>query len=348
MDELVIGEKRYVSTKRAAEITGYAKDYVGQLCREGYVEAKMVGRSWYVLESAIREHRFGSTDGQESHAETSEHIVEHHTPQNGLQTPRNSLDHETIQTEEVLVDAFLDTWERPTYTPEISKSIPQLNEKSRRDSGSNEEINIVNTTSSEASAALTEMQVAWKEWFEIRHTREEANANEGISDDIPGSEKDHGDTGDSDTYEEEIEDTEDLTYEETSLHSDGDERATESAQGREEVAQEAEETPIQIHKVRIIEERIHRRDAPQTYRRGTDRSFWKGSHKPANAPPGFMPMSRTRSRKSNVLAAVALLSVGVIAIAVSLIGTGYVVPGFENNSVVDFLTGERTVDKTNK
>jgi len=62
MDELVIGEKKYISSKRAAEITGYAKDYIGQLCREGRVEARLVGRSWYVLDTSITEHRFGKTE----------------------------------------------------------------------------------------------------------------------------------------------------------------------------------------------------------------------------------------------------------------------------------------------
>lgn len=61
MDELVIGDKKYVSSKQAAKATGYAKDYVGQLCREGRVPARLVGRSWYVLESAIKDHRFGDT-----------------------------------------------------------------------------------------------------------------------------------------------------------------------------------------------------------------------------------------------------------------------------------------------
>ena len=59
MDELVIGDKKYVSSKQAAKVTGYAKDYIGQLCREGRVPARLVGRSWYVLESAIHDHRFG-------------------------------------------------------------------------------------------------------------------------------------------------------------------------------------------------------------------------------------------------------------------------------------------------
>ncbi len=42
MNELTLDGKTYVSSRRAAEITGYAKDYVGQLCREGHVEARLV------------------------------------------------------------------------------------------------------------------------------------------------------------------------------------------------------------------------------------------------------------------------------------------------------------------
>lgn len=64
MDEILIEEKKYVSSKRAAKITGYAKDYIGQLCREGRVPARLVGRSWYVLESAIQDHRFGTQDSE--------------------------------------------------------------------------------------------------------------------------------------------------------------------------------------------------------------------------------------------------------------------------------------------
>lgn len=59
MEEILIGDKKYISSKQAAKVTGYAKDYVGQLCREGRVPARLVGRSWYVLESAIQDHRFG-------------------------------------------------------------------------------------------------------------------------------------------------------------------------------------------------------------------------------------------------------------------------------------------------
>lgn len=60
MDEILIEEKKYISSKRAAKITGYAKDYIGQLCREGRVPARLIGRGWYVLETAIKDHRFGN------------------------------------------------------------------------------------------------------------------------------------------------------------------------------------------------------------------------------------------------------------------------------------------------
>lgn len=54
-DELFLAGKKYVSSKRAAEITGYAKDYVGQLCRGGKLEAKLIGRNWYInLESLMK------------------------------------------------------------------------------------------------------------------------------------------------------------------------------------------------------------------------------------------------------------------------------------------------------
>lgn len=56
MDELIVNQTKYISSKRAAEITGYAKDYIGQLVRKGKLDAKRVGRAWYVSESEIKAH----------------------------------------------------------------------------------------------------------------------------------------------------------------------------------------------------------------------------------------------------------------------------------------------------
>lgn len=96
MNELTIDGKLYISSKKAADITGYAKDYIGQLCREGHVEARMVGRSWYVLESSIRAHRFG---GEAQETPVAEPVAE---------------------------VAPLDTWEKPTYIPETIPSMPVM------------------------------------------------------------------------------------------------------------------------------------------------------------------------------------------------------------------------------
>lgn len=56
MDELNLKGKKYISSKRAHEITGYTKDYVGQLARGGKIPAERVGRAWYIDEDALRAH----------------------------------------------------------------------------------------------------------------------------------------------------------------------------------------------------------------------------------------------------------------------------------------------------
>ncbi len=56
MDELEIGGKKYISSKRASELTGYAKDYIGQLARGGKIDATRVGRAWYVDQESLFTH----------------------------------------------------------------------------------------------------------------------------------------------------------------------------------------------------------------------------------------------------------------------------------------------------
>lgn len=136
MEELTIGDKIYISSKRAAEITGYAKDYVGQLCREGRVEATLVGRSWYVLESSIKEHRFGSDGSTSAEKET-----------------------------DTKSSTAFDTWEKPSYSAEGLPELPAFQGSS---------INVLNKTPEtlsppEAPAqSIEDMQSAWKEWFATR------------------------------------------------------------------------------------------------------------------------------------------------------------------------------------
>ncbi len=102
MDEITIEDKKYISSKRAAKITGYAKDYVGQLCREGRVPARLVGRNWYVLETAIQDHRFGDSE---------------------IEQEKQEEEVETMPS----IGAFPSTWETPKYEAYSEEILPSVN-----------------------------------------------------------------------------------------------------------------------------------------------------------------------------------------------------------------------------
>lgn len=57
MDVLQVGNKKYIKASTMARNLGYTSDYVGQLCRAGKVDAKLIGRSWYVQEDSIADHK---------------------------------------------------------------------------------------------------------------------------------------------------------------------------------------------------------------------------------------------------------------------------------------------------
>src|ERR1700690_1515912 len=47
-DSVSIEGKEYISSKRAADLSGYAQDYLGQLARSGQIDAQRIGGLWYV------------------------------------------------------------------------------------------------------------------------------------------------------------------------------------------------------------------------------------------------------------------------------------------------------------
>lgn len=55
-DILILEDKTYISAKRVHELFGYTSDYVGQLCRAGKLDSKMVARSWFVTEKSVIDH----------------------------------------------------------------------------------------------------------------------------------------------------------------------------------------------------------------------------------------------------------------------------------------------------
>jgi hypothetical protein len=60
MHAIEIGGDRYIKATDAAALTGYATDYIGQLCRGKKVSAERVGRAWYVSEREIVGHKKGT------------------------------------------------------------------------------------------------------------------------------------------------------------------------------------------------------------------------------------------------------------------------------------------------
>lgn len=56
-ETVVMDGVKYISSSRAAKLVGYTKDYVGQLCRAGKIDAQLIGRSWYVSEDSVRSHK---------------------------------------------------------------------------------------------------------------------------------------------------------------------------------------------------------------------------------------------------------------------------------------------------
>lgn len=55
--DLYFDGKKFISSSRAAQISGYANDYIGQLCRGGKLDCRMVGRSWYVSFDSLHDHQ---------------------------------------------------------------------------------------------------------------------------------------------------------------------------------------------------------------------------------------------------------------------------------------------------
>lgn len=130
MDELVIGEKKYISSKQAAKATGYAKDYVGQLCREGRVPARLVGRSWYVLESAIHDHRFADQKEASTSGKNKKSTIG-----TTAGTPSSA-------------------WESPRYEASDTEVLPSVNRlREESEQGENPEI-------------AQRLQDSWKAWFD--------------------------------------------------------------------------------------------------------------------------------------------------------------------------------------
>ncbi|MFM2374245.1 MAG: hypothetical protein RLZZ234_240 [Candidatus Parcubacteria bacterium] len=72
MEYLDLGGKRYIKVSSAARETGYTSDYIGQLCRAKKIDAKLVGRTWYVVRDEITAHK--RTRGRSTYEKTRQAV----------------------------------------------------------------------------------------------------------------------------------------------------------------------------------------------------------------------------------------------------------------------------------
>ncbi len=153
MDELTFDDKKYISTKLAAKVTGYAKDYVGQLCREGRVPARQVGRSWYVQESAIRDHRFGSL--------------------------KNEKEISAEEEKKYKTTSISSTWDAPRYEAVEAEQLPQVHRPKEVLDSPKDPIKPTDKNQLEQSenpALASSLQKGWDEWFSnIKTSEKEVN-----------------------------------------------------------------------------------------------------------------------------------------------------------------------------
>lgn len=57
MDKVVLDGIEYIKASTAAKQFHYTSDYVGQLCRAKKVDARLVGRTWFVNPESLHEHK---------------------------------------------------------------------------------------------------------------------------------------------------------------------------------------------------------------------------------------------------------------------------------------------------
>lgn len=315
MNEITIGDKIYISSKRAAEVTGYAKDYVGQLCREGHVDAKMVGRSWYVYEPSIRAHRFGEV---ESHQSDKAHNDNSESP-SGV------------------------AWNAPTYTAEEPQTIPEIHNS------------VASEGAAQANETLTDMQEAWKEWFDQKKKTLEVPELESpeVMDERNEEVELNSEPEDEELYQEIIE-TEEIEEEEVvvPINQAAESFYSPKIDTEEEFPHEDVAETIHIRQIPSVE-------IPQSVARYPEQIRYNVPQQVVEQPQearivserivtsnkGNISYPHQRSR-SNAPIIAALIGISVLIVGITVIGTGladmYVKSLGHNNPIINFIVGTRT------
>lgn len=131
-DSLILEGKIYISARRAAKLVNYAQDYIGQLCRNGKLDCKMVGRSWFVTEESLLSHRELSIDATQervSRISRKQKIIEDQITQvlkeevKEIPSSVAITDTRTVETP-VYKSDFKYEAEKGPLLPEVKKKVP--------------------------------------------------------------------------------------------------------------------------------------------------------------------------------------------------------------------------------
>ncbi|MBI5005355.1 MAG: hypothetical protein HZC03_02015, partial [Candidatus Lloydbacteria bacterium] len=116
-DEIILDGKKYISSRRAGEITGYANDYIGELARAGKVNGRLIGRIRFVEESSLLSYK-QTLEGVKKDVRKAEPFFEAPTPENVNQfefvsrLPPLTKHNESVSRNGTIVD---EVWGKITY-----------------------------------------------------------------------------------------------------------------------------------------------------------------------------------------------------------------------------------------
>ncbi len=362
MDEITLDDKTYVSSKRAAQITGYAKDYVGQLCREGRVEARLVGRNWYVLETSIRDHRFGAPPAKEP-VKTESTSVHEWVPSN----------YTSEVVPELPILAPVTQIEAPAQVPAaVPAEVSSIDVENTMHFGDKAGIHVfeenigssvatapaLDTESAEVkSDVVQEMQSAWQDWFsrtnELKVSEEILLENEPVALELPSEAPLITEDDDESSFDKV---TTPIAIE----------RVLEPEESEPEVSELEESVPVIASYTEDHDEYAERVPIKRSYRREVtaqntqDSSFVAPEGRivrerkvsPSKKRKTMVQVSKTSGGNgSSLVLRVVLVILALAAIGIAAIGSGkldsFLAQAHLNYSPINYLVGQSSVQKAN-
>lgn len=117
MDTVTVDGKTYIKAAKAAALVGYTADYIGQLCRKRTVEGIVLGKTWYVREESLLDHKHSQT--RINTATTKRDIAKQKGALQTETTDRTSLPMHFAHRTRLLNTAI-------TYEPDMSDLLPTI------------------------------------------------------------------------------------------------------------------------------------------------------------------------------------------------------------------------------